>query len=67
MFIYFDLCPFQCSGTRALDVTGHCVWSHNSEAVMEQISHLKLMSMGFLQACSFFAEQMPYDVAINVN
>lgn len=34
---------------------------------MEQISHLKLMSMGFLQACSFFAEQMPSDVAIDIN
>lgn len=67
MFIYFDLCPFQCSGTRALDVTGHCVWSHDAGAIMEKVSHLKLMSMGFLQACGFFAEQMPYDVAIDVN
>jgi hypothetical protein len=34
---------------------------------MEQISHLKLMSMSFLQACSFFTEQMPHNVSIDVN
>ena len=34
---------------------------------MQQISHLKLMSMGCLQACSFFSEQMPHNVAININ
>lgn len=34
---------------------------------MQQISHLKLMSMGCLQACSFFLEQMPHNVAIDVN
>ena len=63
----FDLCPFQHSGARELDVTGHCVWSHDAGAVMQQISHLKLMSMGRLQACSFFSEQMPHNVAININ
>jgi len=34
---------------------------------MQQISHLKLMSMGFLQACSFFSEQMPQEVSIDIN
>jgi hypothetical protein len=34
---------------------------------MQQISHLKLMSMGCLQACSFFMEQMPQNVAIDIN
>ena len=34
---------------------------------MEQISHLKLMSMGCLQACSFFSEQMPHNVTIDIN
>jgi len=34
---------------------------------MQQISHLKLMSMGCLQACSFFSEQMPHEVSIDVN
>jgi hypothetical protein len=34
---------------------------------MQQISHLKLMSMGCLQACGFFMEQMPYNVTIDVN
>ena len=36
-------------------------------AVMQQISHLKLMSMGCLQACGFFSEQMPHDVSIDIN
>jgi hypothetical protein len=34
---------------------------------MQQISHLKLMSMGCLQACGFFSEQMPQNVAIDIN
>jgi hypothetical protein len=34
---------------------------------MEQTSHLNLMSMGFLQACAFFAEQMPCQVDIDIN
>ena len=34
---------------------------------MQNISHLKLMSMGYLQACGFFAEQMPYEVNLDVN
>ena len=34
---------------------------------MQQISHLKLMSMGCLQACSFFIDQMPHNVTIDVN
>jgi hypothetical protein len=34
---------------------------------MQQISHLKLMSMGCLQACAFIAEQMPSEVTIDVN
>jgi len=48
-------------------MTGHCVWSHDAGAIMQKISHLKLMSMGCLQACSFFLEQMPDDVSIDVN
>lgn len=34
---------------------------------MHQISHLNLMSMGCLQACSFFIDQMPHNVVIDVN
>lgn len=34
---------------------------------MQQISHLKLMSMGSLQACGFFMEQTLYDISIDVN
>ena len=58
---------YQYSGAQALDITGHCVWSHDAGAVMQQISHLKLMSMGCLQACGFFAEQMPCEVSIDIN
>jgi len=50
-----------------MDFTGHCVWSHDAGAVMQQISHLNLMSMGCLQACGFFMEQMPYEVSIDIN
>lgn len=50
-----------------MDVTGHCVWSHDVGAVMQQISHLKLISMGCFQACGFFSEQMPHEVSIDVN
>ena len=57
----------QHSGARTVDFTGHCVWSQDAGAVMEKISHLKLMSMGCFQACSFFTEQMPHEVAIDVN
>ena len=34
---------------------------------MQQTSHLKLMTMGCLQACGFFMEQMPYDISIDIN
>jgi hypothetical protein len=34
---------------------------------MQQNSHLNLMSMGCLQACSFFMEQMPHKVTIDLN
>jgi len=64
---YISIFLFQRSGARVMDVTGDCVWSHDGGAVLQQISHLKLMSMGFLQACGFFSEQMPYDVDIDVN
>jgi hypothetical protein len=67
MLGHFDLCPFQHSGARAPDVTGHCVWSHDAGAIMQQSSHLNLMSMGCLQACSFFFEQTPHNVTIDVN
>jgi len=36
------------SGARESEVTGHCIWSHDAHVVMEQISHLNLMSMSLL-------------------
>ena len=33
---------------------------------MQENSHLGLISMGCLQACDFFAEQMPCEVTIDV-
>jgi len=65
--IYFNLYLFQYSGAREPDIMGHCIWAHDARVVMQQTSHLKLMSMGFLQACSFFSEQMPQEVTIDVN
>jgi hypothetical protein len=50
-----------------MEMTGHCVWSHDAGAIMQKTSHLKLMSMGCLQACSFFLEQMPDNVSIDIN
>lgn len=34
---------------------------------MEDVSHLKLMTMGFLQTCSYISEQMRGSVKIDVN
>jgi hypothetical protein len=53
MFLIFFLISDFNSGTQILDFTGHCVWSHDAGPIMQQISHLKLMSMGFLQASGF--------------
>ena len=34
---------------------------------MERVSHLKLMSMGLLQTCSYVTEQMQSNVKIDIN
>ena len=48
-------------------VTGHSVWSHDSHVIMQDISQLKLINMGFLQTCGYVTEQMQTAVTINVN
>ena len=34
---------------------------------MEKVSHLKLMTMGLLQTCSYMIEQMQPEVTIDIN
>lgn len=48
-------------------MTGHSVWSHDAHVVMEDISSLKLMSMGLLQTSRYITQQMRADVVIDVN
>jgi len=55
------------SGARESEVTGHCIWSRDAHVVMEQISHLNLMSMSLLQTCGYISEQMQAEVSIDVN
>lgn len=55
------------SGPRETTITGHGVWSHDAHAVMENVSHLKLITMGLLQTCSYVTEQMPTPVTIDIN
>lgn len=58
---------FMFSGPHETTITGHGVWSHEAQVVIEDVSHLKLITMGLLQTCSYVAEQMPTPVTINVN
>ena len=55
------------SGARETEFTGHTVWSHNAHVIMEKKSHLKLMTMGLLQTCSYITEQMQSNVTIDIN
>ena len=64
LFLFFI---FDYSGARETEFTNHSVWSHDGHVVMEKESHLKLMSMGLLQTCSYVMEQMPTKVTIDIN
>lgn len=55
------------SGAREAVVTGHSVWSHDSHVIMQDISQLKLITMGLLQTCGYVTEQMQTAVTIDVN
>ncbi len=58
---------FYYSGARETEFTGHSVWSHDAHVLMEKTSHLKLMTMGLLQTCSYVTEQMQTKVTIDIN
>lgn len=55
------------SGAREMAVTGHSVWSHDAHVIMQDISHLNLITMSLLQTCSYVTEQMQTPITINVN
>jgi hypothetical protein len=55
------------SGLHETPVTGHSVWSHDAHVIMQDISHLKLITMSLLQTCGYVTEQMRTPVRIDVN
>ena len=55
------------SGARETAVTEHGVWSHDAHVIMQDVSHLKLITMGLLQTCNYVTEQMQTPVFIDVN
>ena len=55
------------SGARETTVTEHGVWSHDAHVIMQDVSHLKLITMGLLQTCNYVTEQMQMPVFIDVN
>lgn len=55
------------SGLRETPITGHSVWSHDAHVIMQDVSHLKLITMSLLQTCSYVTEQMQTPVRIDVN
>ena len=65
LFLFFFF--FFHSGARETEFTNHSVWSHDGHVIMERVSHLKLMSMGLLQTCSYVTEQMQSNVKIDIN
>ena len=64
-FLLYNL--IQYSGACETDVTAHGIWSHDAHVVMQDISHLKLMTMGFLQTCGYISEQMHRCIKIDIN
>lgn len=59
--------PVTFSGARETAITEHGVWSHDAHVIMQDISHLKLITMGLLQTCSYVTEQMQTPVSIDIN
>lgn len=55
------------SGARDTDVTTHCILSHDADLIMEESSHLNLMTMALLQTCGYVIDQMQTEVTIDVN
>src|ERR1700678_2080285 len=46
------------SGQHQNTITGHGVWSHDAHVVMQDVSHIKLITMSLLQTCSYITNQM---------
>ena len=67
IFGIFSLTYVTISGARNTEFTGHCVWSHDAHVVMNEVSHLRLITMSLLQTCSYVTEQMRTEVKIDVN
>src|ERR1700678_1143329 len=55
------------SGQHQNTITGHGVWSHDAHVVMQDVSHIKLITMSLLQTCSYITNQMHTPVTIDVN
>ena len=55
------------SGAHETEFTGHSVWSHDANVILERESHLKLMTMGLVQTCSYVIKQMQTKVTIDIN
>lgn len=58
---------FMFSGRHQTTITGHGVWSHDAHVVMQDVSHMKLITMSLLQTCSYITNQMHTPVTIDVN
>ena len=71
-FISYDhmvwlITVFMFSGRHQTTITGHGVWSHDAHVVMQDVSHMKLITMSLLQTCSYITNQMHTPVMIDVN
>ena len=55
------------AGAQETAITEHSIWAHNAHVVMENVSHLKLITMSLLQTCSYITGQMQTDIEININ
>jgi hypothetical protein len=58
---------FMFSGPCETAITEHGVWSHDGHILMQDISHLKLITMSLLQTCHYVTDQMQSAVTIDVN
>jgi len=67
VLVNMNLHTFQYSSARDSTMTTHSCWAHDGLTAMEKMSHLNLMSMGLLQFSSYLSEQMPMEVAIDIN
>ena len=64
-FSVFTICIF--SGQHKSAITGHSIWSHDAHVIMQDVSHLKLITTSLLQTCGYITGQMKAPVSIDVN